>query len=77
MMESPRRWLTVVAWIALTVFVASMLVTKHKSVLPVVCDVVVVAVGLLTVASLLRGHDPWWIETRKARRAARKRARSE
>jgi ribose/xylose/arabinose/galactoside ABC-type transport system permease subunit len=69
-MSSERKGLKLFVWIALTVFVAVVLIGGDGSTVSVVCGVSVVVVGVLTIALILSGCDPWWTRTRQARRAA-------
>jgi predicted signal transduction protein with EAL and GGDEF domain len=64
-MTPTRRRVALIAWIVLTTYVAWMLATEHKSTVPVALDTGLVAIGLLTIVSLLRGQDPWWTDTRR------------
>jgi hypothetical protein len=66
-----RSGVALVAWTALTVWMAIMLAVRPGSTLRVVCGSVVVALGVVTVAFLLSGRSPWWTETRRARKAAK------
>jgi hypothetical protein len=76
LMGVERKGLKLSVWIALTVFVAVVLIGGDGSTVSVVCGLFVVAVGGLTIALILSGRDPWWTKTRQARRAASKRGRS-
>jgi cytochrome c biogenesis protein CcdA len=64
MIRSSRR-VTVFAWVVLTIYVVYTLAAVHKSIVQVVFSTIVVAIGLLTIVSLLRGREPWWTETRR------------
>ena len=63
-----RKGLKLSVWTALTVFVGGVLIGGDGSTVPVVCGVFVVVVGVLTIALILSGRDPWWTNTRQARR---------
>jgi hypothetical protein len=65
-----RSGVALVAWTALTVWVAIMLAERPGDTLRVVCGSVVVALGVVTIAFLLSGRNPWWTKTRRERRAA-------
>jgi len=67
-MRVERKGLKLCVWTGLTVFVACVLISGNGSTVPVICGVFVVAVGVLTIVLILSGHDPWWTDTRKARR---------
>jgi hypothetical protein len=77
LMGSKRKGLKLFVWTVLTVFVAGVLVAGDGSTVSVVCGAFVVVVGVLTIALILRGRDPWWTKTREARQAASKRRHSE
>jgi hypothetical protein len=66
-----RSGVALVAWTALTVWMAITLAERPGSTLRVVCGAVVVALGVATIAFLLSGRTPWWTETRRGRKAAR------
>lgn len=74
-MPGERRGLKLFVWIALTVFVAGALIAGDGNIVAVVCGVFVISVGVLTIVLILSGHNPWWTETRKTRRATGKRGR--
>jgi hypothetical protein len=67
-----RSGAALVAWTALTVWMAIMLAERPGSILRVVCGSVVVVLGVVTIAFLLSGRNPWWTESRPARKVARK-----
>jgi uncharacterized iron-regulated membrane protein len=73
LMGIERKGLKLSVWIALTVFVAFVLIGGDGSTVSVICGVFVVVVGVLTIALILSGRDPWWTKTRQARQAASKR----
>lgn len=77
MMGVERKGLKLSVWTALTVFVGVVLIGGDRSTVPVVCGVFVVVVGVLTIALILSGHDPWWTNTRQARQAASRRRHSD
>jgi hypothetical protein len=65
-----RGGAALVAWTAITVWMAITLAERPGGTLRVVCGSVVVALGVVTIAFLLSGRNPWWIKTRRGRRAA-------
>lgn len=75
MMKIERKGLKLSVWTVLTAFVVGGLISEKRSTVSVVCGVIVVAVGVLTIVLILTGHDPWWTETRKVSRDARKHRR--
>ena len=70
-----RKGLKLSLWTALTVLAAVVVISGNGKLVPVACGVFVVVVGVLTVALILSGREPWWTQTRQARRVARGRKR--
>ena len=71
-----RKGFKLSVWIALTAFDVSVLVNGDRGTVPVVCGVAVAALGVLTIALILTGRDPWWTRTPQERKAARERGRA-
>jgi hypothetical protein len=71
-----RKGFKLSVWITLTAFDVFVLATSDGGTVPVVCGVAVAALGVLTIALILTGRDPWWTRTPQERRVARKRGRA-